>query len=227
MKNCYIVCHMMTSIDGRIDCEMTTHLQGTEEYYDILSSYNLDATISGKNTAAMELTGAGYFLSKEIDLPIGKPVFKNHSKGEKLSIVCDTHGSLLWETNQIDEDHLLILTSEKATKEYLEYLDSKCISYIAIGESQIDLEKGIEILNKEFHVHRIGVVGGGRINAGFLKAHLLDEISILIGPGIDARKGMTACFDGLRYDGDPYQTKLKDVKAFANGSVWLTYTIEK
>lgn len=26
MKKPYIICHMMTSVDGRIDCNMTEHL---------------------------------------------------------------------------------------------------------------------------------------------------------------------------------------------------------
>ena len=36
----YIVCHMMTSVDGRIDA-MTEHLPGGQEYYDTLDA--LDA----------------------------------------------------------------------------------------------------------------------------------------------------------------------------------------
>ena len=34
----YIVCHMMTSVDGRIDCAMTEHLPGVQEYYDTLDA---------------------------------------------------------------------------------------------------------------------------------------------------------------------------------------------
>lgn len=33
MKKPYIICHMMTSVDGRIDCAMTEHLPGVQEYY--------------------------------------------------------------------------------------------------------------------------------------------------------------------------------------------------
>ena len=31
----YIICHMMASIDGRIDCDMTEHIGGNE-YYEAL-----------------------------------------------------------------------------------------------------------------------------------------------------------------------------------------------
>lgn len=39
--------------------------------------------------------------------------------------------------------------------------------------------------------------GGAVINGAFLKAGLLDEVSILIGAGIDGRKGMPGVFDGF------------------------------
>ena len=36
MKRPYVISHMMTSVDGRIDCAMTEHLPGVQEYYDTL-----------------------------------------------------------------------------------------------------------------------------------------------------------------------------------------------
>lgn len=33
MKKPYIICHMMTSADGRIDCAMTSQLLGGDDYY--------------------------------------------------------------------------------------------------------------------------------------------------------------------------------------------------
>ena len=36
----YIICHMMTSLDRRIDCAMTERLPGAEEYYDTLDELN-------------------------------------------------------------------------------------------------------------------------------------------------------------------------------------------
>ena len=47
------------------------------------------------------------------------------------------------------------------------------------------------INDREHHVHL------------FLDAGLLDEMSILIGPGIDGRKGMVSVFDGIPMDRGP------------------------
>lgn len=41
MNKPYIICHMMTSVDGRIDCAMTSQLPGVEDYYKTLDALNL------------------------------------------------------------------------------------------------------------------------------------------------------------------------------------------
>ena len=63
-----------------------------------------------------------------------------------------------------------------------------------------DLVKASKTLYEEFHVERMVVVGGAVINGAFLKTGLLDEVSILIGAGIDGRKGMPGVFDGFDID---------------------------
>lgn len=69
----------------------------------------------------------------------------------------------------------------------------------------------------------MAVVGGGHINAAFLSANLLDEISLLIGAGIDGREGICSVFDGLKRNHPLTLLKLEKVKAFKSGSVWLRY----
>lgn len=70
----------------------------------------------------------------------------------------------------------------------------------------------------------MGIVGGAKINTAFLEAGLLDEISILIGAGIDGRGGMPAVFDGLAMEHDVIALKLLDVQKFDSGAVWLRYS---
>ena len=40
MNKPYIICHMMTAVDGRIDCAMTEQLPGVQEYYSTLDSFD-------------------------------------------------------------------------------------------------------------------------------------------------------------------------------------------
>ena len=41
-------------------------------------------------------------------------------------------------------------------------------------------------------MRRLGIVGGGHINGAFLQAGLLDEVSLMIGAGIDGREQKSA-----------------------------------
>ena len=117
----------------------------------------------------------------------------------------------------------LIITSEKVSKEYLDYLDGQHISWIACGKEHVDLVRATEILVEEFGVKRMGIVGGPKINTAFLEAGLLDEISLLVGAGIDGRGGMSAVFDGLAMEHDVTRLKLIDVKKFDSDAVWIRY----
>lgn len=222
MKRPFIVCHMMSSVDGRIDCAMTEKLAGVEEYYSTLAELNAPATVSGRVTAQLEMASGGEFGGEGEAL--GREAYAKNAESDEYEIVADTRGSLLWDDGETPR---LILTSENVRKDYLEYLNGKHISWIACGKEGIDLARACEILYSEFGVERMAVVGGGRINAGFLKAGLLDEVSLLIGPGIDGRGGMTAVFDGLPENSDVYALKLESVKTYASGAVWIRYSVKK
>lgn len=53
MTKPYIVCHMMMSVDGRIDCGMTVKLAGNSEYYATLAALDVPTTLSGRRTAQL------------------------------------------------------------------------------------------------------------------------------------------------------------------------------
>lgn len=204
MNKPYIVCHMMTSVDGRIDCAMTEHLPGVQEYYDTLDALDAPTRISGRVTAELEMALPGKFEAKTAEA-LGKEAFSKAADAEGYEIVVDTHGTLLWGESAEDERPLLILTSEQVSKEYLAYLNGKHISWIACGKEHVDLKRACEIL----------------------AAGLLDEVSILFGTGIDGRGGMQSVFDGLPMERGVTPLKLTSVQQYGSGAVWLRYNVEK
>ena len=216
MTRPYIICHMMTSVDGRIDCAMTEQLPGVAAYYDTLAALDAPTRVSGRVTAQLEMAQAE---------PIGKEALSKQADAPGYEVVVDTRGTLLWEESQ-GERPLLIVTSQQASRAYLAYLESRHISWIACGENAVDLPGACELLALHFGVKRMAVVGGGHINAGFLAAGLLDEISLLIGAGIDGRGGMAAVFDGLPMDRPVTPLKLSDVRTCEDGAVWIRYTTQ-
>lgn len=224
MNKPYIICHMMTSVDGRIDCKMTEELSGVVEYYKTLDTFNAKSHISGRVTAELEMALPGKFVSK-VNKPINKEMFHKAIASDSYEIILDTKGTLLWPRQEESNNPLLIITSKQVRVDYLEYLNCRNISFIVTGDKQIDLESACDILYNEFNVKRAALVGGGKINAGFLKLKLIDEISILIGAGIDGRSGMGAVFDGLSEDSNVTKLKLISVDSFDSGAVWIRYKL--
>ena len=222
MKKPYIICHMMTSVDGRIDCAMTSQLPGVDDYYETLNALHVPTTVSGRVTAELEMAEPGTFKATDTT-PFGQEGFSKRTDAAGYEIVVDTHGKLLWPDADGMEKPYLIITSEQVTKEYLHYLDEKNISWIACGNERIHLARASEILFETFGVKRMGIVGGAAINTAFLNDGLLDEISLLIGAGIDGRSEMPSVFDGRAMSYPLTHLTLSNVKQFDSGAVWLRY----
>lgn len=214
MKKPYVICHMMTAVDGRIDCAMTEQLPGVQEYYSTLDSLAAPSRVSGRVTAQLEMARPGTFEPQ--DAALGHESFSRNADADGYEIVIDTRGTLLW-----DEPD----ASERVSRDYLAYLGGLHISWIACGKERVDLARACEILASAFGVERMAVVGGGHIHTAFLAAGLLDEVSVLIGAGIDGRGGMAAMFDGLPMNQSLTQLHLESVKPFESGAVWLRYTV--
>ena len=225
MKKPYIICHMMMSIDGRIDCGMTVKIAGSNEYYETLNALNVPTTLIGRVTAQREMSDSGVFEPTNAAAAFGKEGFSKKRDAAGYQVVVDTKGTLLWRDDSNSGTPLVVILSEAVTTEYLAYLDSLHISRIVCGKTRIDLRRAAEILYSEFGVERMAIVGSGTINAAFLHAGLLDEVSILLGPGIDGRKGMTSTFDGLPMGTEPVNLKLTSVQPYKDGAVWLRYTL--
>ena len=69
------------------------------------------------------------------------------------------------------------------------------VSYIFAGEREIDLAAALEILNRELGIGRLLLEGGGAANGALLQAGLVDELSLIIAPSVEAVPGGPAVFD--------------------------------
>lgn len=224
----YIITHMMTSVDGRIDCPMVGQLS-TDEYYIALERLGKCSKLSGRVTTVLECpavkeeTAAG-----TTGTPIGHEALYVCRKADEYTITADTHGKILWKSNEADGHPVISIVTEDVSKEYLDSLTGQGISWIAPGKGHIDLRRAVEILCEEFGVERLAIVGGGHICGGFAEAGLVDEVSVMVAPGIDGREGQTAMFDGIKKaDSNPYKLKLESVEQWETDIVWLRYKVKK
>lgn len=222
MKRPYIICHMVASIDGRIDCSMLDKISGNE-YYETLEKLDCPVQLEGRVTMEHYNAAKEPFIANDTT-PFGMTSVYKAVDSKEYIVAVDTHGRLRWPAAEIDGVPLVCIVSEQVPQEYLEMLRNERISYICVGSDAIDLQAAMEILCTDFGVERLAVLGGGHINGGFLAAGLIDEVSLLLAPGIDGRKGQTALFDGIAdIDRMPVRLALESVEQVGQGTLWIRY----
>jgi riboflavin biosynthesis pyrimidine reductase len=89
---------------------------------------------------------------------------------------------------------------------------------------------GLEILNRELGIKRILLEGGGVTNGAFLRAGLVDEVSLAIFSAIDGAKGAPSIFDSRENLADaapPLRAmSLETSEVLEGGVVWLRYKLQ-
>ena len=221
----YIICHMLSSVDGKIDGAALSAVTGEGEYETTGAQLNGDAWICGRTTMQQHFAEDEPFVSAS-NTPAGpQPVFVAR-QAESYAISVDTRGKLRWPSGDLDGDHLICLVSEQAPEDYLAMLREKGVSYIVSGQSSIDLVKAVNLLGEHFGIRTLLLEGGGHINGAFLQAGLVDEVSLLVVPGIDGRHDIPAVFDGVSPSRNTaVPLRLKSVERRENDALWIRYEV--
>jgi riboflavin biosynthesis pyrimidine reductase len=104
------------------------------------------------------------------------------------------------------------------------------VSYLFAGARQHDLGLALEMLHSELGVKRLEVNGGGITNGAFLRAGLIDELSLAIFPAVDGTKGAPCVFDtGEDETGAAAPLRsmtLASSEVLECGAVWLRYGVQ-
>ena len=182
----YIICHMLSSVDGKIDGASLKGLTPEGEYEATGAQLNGDAWICGRTTMQQHFADPEPFIPSSRS-PAGPQAVHVARRAKSYAIAVDTLGKLRWSTDDIDGDHLICIVSEQAPADYLVMLRRTGISYVVSGASEVDLIQAVNLLMEQFGIRTLLLEGGGHINGAFLEAGLVDEISVLIAPGIDGR----------------------------------------
>jgi len=224
-KRPYIICHMASSVDGKIDGSALRRVMRPGEYEALHSKLGGDAWICGRMTMQQHFAENEPFVSAT-NTPAGPQPPYVARRTESYAISVDTSGKLRWSSNDLDGDHLICILSERAPSDYLDMLRKKKISYVVSGSSSVDLAQAVKLLSEHFGIRTLLLEGGGHINGGFLEAGLVDEVSLLLLPGIDGRHDIPAVFDGvadLQHTAVPL--KLKSVERREGDALWIRYEV--
>ena len=220
-----IICHMLSSVDGKIDGKALQPVTRKGEYEAVAAKLGGDAWICGRTTMQQHFAEAEPFVSKSQNPAGPQPLFVAR-RANSYAISVDTLGKLRWSSGDLDGDHLICVVSERVPTDYLEMLREKQISYIVAGESAVDLTQAAQSLGEHFGIRTLLLEGGGHINGGFLQAGLVDEVSLLVVPSIDGRHEIAAVFDGVAADRhNAVPLKLKSVEQREGDALWIRYEV--
>lgn len=231
-----IICHMISSIDGRLHPDRWTDpVDGVDRdallgcYEQVAEQFNADGWLVGRKT--MEYYAKGESITVKAVTTDLRTNFVVDRGSRGVAITVDPQGKLHYKPDDAAKDHFITILSEQVSDQYLAELQQKNISYLFAGKDGKDLAKAMGTLGEEFAIKTILLEGGGLINGAFLKAGLIDEISLLIYPGIDSLAGVASIFEYTgKADEQPAQGQsLRHIasKDLDHGMVWLRYQVQK
>lgn len=224
----YVICHMMTSLDGRILPHRWTQSPDggrkdwTATYAAIHEKLAGDAWLVGRVTMA-ELSPA-LAHPPSIFAPPPRPSHFAAGRTRPYAIAVDTSGKLHFDRPDIDGDAIVVLLGGDVGDAHLAELAADSVSYVVSPTPAIDLAAGLDDLGRELGIRRLILEGGGGINGAFFAAGLVDEVSLLIAPTLDGSEGSRALAEfGMEGINGKAQLSLQSCERLDHGIVRLTY----
>jgi riboflavin biosynthesis pyrimidine reductase len=227
-----VICHMLGSLDGGLHPSRftkspdgdTKEWSGT--YERIHHAFEADAWLVGRVTMA-EMSKAAAHPPASVGA-VDRPYhFASRSAGS-YAITIDPYWKLHFSKADIGGDHAVVVLGRDVPDQHLAELAADGVSYIVAGEVQPDLATTLDVLGRELGIRRILLEGGAAINGAFLAAGLVDEISLLIAPALDARI-KTQHFVEVGPDGlaDKLELSLNSCEKLQHGLVHLRLAVRR
>lgn len=222
-----VICHMMSSVDGRIVTDRwPLSRDGWREYELVHATYDPDGWLCGRVT--MEHFAAAVRpdleVAREHDGP-PREDFIAPGAHESFAFAVDPRGRLLWESGDLDGDHIVAILSELVTDDYLTLLRERGVSYLLAGRADVDLPLALTKIGTRLGVRTLMLEGGGGINGSLLRAGLVDELSLLVAPVADGRIGTATVFDVIGDNVSPRRLVLEGMEQRADEILWLRYRL--
>ncbi|GCB33844.1 dihydrofolate reductase family protein [Bacteroides faecalis] len=230
-----IICHIMSSVDGRlIDSRWTApykaeHGELLQVYSAIGCELNTDAWMFGKNTVR-GIFPYKFSVTGHVIKPDTPTLFIGERRSKRMFIIADRESDIYFTSATVRGDNILVIAGQNATEEYLAHLREKQISYVIISDAA-NLREGLEAVGREFGIRSISVQGGGILNGALLADKLIDELSLVIYPGIDGLSGVPSVFEYVggttEHPAQGLCLQLISVSEREHGVMWMRYKFHK
>lgn len=229
-----IICHMITSLDGRLlpsrwsdsaDAKIWDLIEA--HYEPVAGKLNAGGWVVGRKTMVE------YIGQDEYPELLGTAMPRANAfadaQGKHLAIAIDPQGRLRPKPGDLEDEHLVLVLSERVPNTTLAKLTQAGVSYVFAGPDGDRVEQALEAIGEAFGVDRLLLEGGGVTNGAFWAAGLIDEFSVLICPTLDGLKGVPSIVDAMgdadQLPGEGQGLRLVSSEVLDGGVVWLRHEV--
>lgn len=171
MERPFVVCHMLTSLDGKIDGTffgVPETVPAIKAYGELRSFYGCQATLYGTTTML-----GGYAEGKVGQLPtvMSTPPRADwvNPTGKAMGnfiVAVDPQGQLAYSGLSIEKKgrpaaHVIEALTEQAAPEYLSYLQNQGVSYLFAGEKRLNCTLLLAKLHRLFGINKLMLAAAG------------------------------------------------------------------
>jgi riboflavin biosynthesis pyrimidine reductase len=184
---------MITSLDGGLHpSRWSTSPDGDRAvwsavYERIHKDLNADAWMVGRVTMAemsrVEPHPPAAFAK------VARPCHFARRDAKTYAIAVDPSGKLHFKAGQLDGDHVVVLLGADVADSHLAELAADGVSYLVAEAGSLDLAAMLDLLGRELGIRRLLLEGGAGVNGSLMAAGLVDELSLVVAPALDGRKG--------------------------------------
>lgn len=236
MKRPYIICHMMTALDGKITGPFLyeDETKSMIDAYDrIHEGFHAKAWMCGRKTMEENFTMGAQPVLETVTESIKRTDYIADKEAGVYCISVDPSGKLGWPANSIEpyngrsEAHIVEILTEKVSDEYLAFLRKMRISYIFGGREVLDFELVTEKIRELLGAELLLLEGGGSLNGSFMNQGLIDELSLMMAPIADGAKDTPTLFEmmsGLPKS-SPMKFHLENIERICSDGLWIRYKV--
>src|SRR5215475_3433970 len=162
----FIICHMGTSIDGRLHPSRFTSIAAgvssevlLGHYERIHESFEADGWIVGRKTMSEMAKGSERAIANAPK--VGREAHLGNRNGRKLAIGIDPRGRVHYGKDNVGGDHAVAVLGEQVSDTHLAELRMDGASYVFAGPKGDDLAGAMERIGSTFSVTKLLLEGGG------------------------------------------------------------------
>lgn len=230
MRRPYVVCHMLTSLDGKISGDF---MQAPETAAALRAYGALRGTLDCQATLYGTTTMLGGYADGEVLLPAQVPPMAHEDfiteaarAADQLIIALDPEGKLGYRSPVIEKKGrapavVVEALTDQAAPAYLHYLRSLGVSHLFCGARTIDVPLLLEKLYTAFGIRRLMLAGGGVTNGAFLQADCIDALSLVVAPVTSGEAHGLSVFECAHPLAQGFA--MQEVQTLEDNVLWLRY----